>query len=422
MHQAARYAIHCIAMSEFPIRRNTALLAGAMAMQSATLQLSAAMSSITFVLVTGISSLLGLGPALTMVAAALTAFPAGRLMDRIGRIPVLAGGFLAGALGTALMSLGARNHSSLAAIPGFILLGAAGATGQLARAAAGDMYPAARRARGIAYVMFGSVFGAILGPLVFAPIFRGRELSAETLVLPWLAATGMMLIAFLIVINVRPDPKRIAESIEADSGGIASPASAAAPLTAILKRSGVATAVISGVASFATMAAVMNLTGYIVVQHHHHPQHLVFPIIGAHVLGMYLLMPAVGWIVDRAGRLRTLAIGLLILALSTAGLTWFESVVPLAILLFGLGLGWNFSFVAATSQLADLAAPMERGKLLGFNDFVAGLSGAVLVLLGGFVLDDFGVAALALGASAIALAPIVFILVSGRVPPVRQRA
>ena len=90
-------------MTTFPIRRNAALLAGAMAMQSAALQLSAAMSSITFALVTGITSLLGVGPALTMVAAALSAQPAGRLMDRRGRIPVLAAGFLIGAIGTVLL-------------------------------------------------------------------------------------------------------------------------------------------------------------------------------------------------------------------------------------------------------------------------------------------------------------------------------
>ncbi|MEJ7760308.1 MAG: MFS transporter [Gemmatimonadaceae bacterium] len=409
-------------MNDFPVRRNTALLAAAMAMQSATFQLSAAMSSITFVLVTGTTSLLGLGPALTMVAAALTALPAGRLMDRVGRIPVLAGGFLAGASGTALLSLGAHTHSALAAIPGFILLGAAGATGQLARAAAGDMYPASRRARGIAYVLFGSVFGAILGPLVFAPIFRGRELSAQTLVLPWLAASAMMLIAFLIVINIRPDPKRIAESIEKGDSIPPSPALAASPLAAILRRPGVAVALIAGVVSFAIMGAVMNLTGYVVVQHLHHPQHMVFPIIGAHVLGMYLFMPAVGWVVDRAGRTRTLAAGLAILAVSTAGLTWSESVVPVAILLFGLGLGWNLSFVAATSQLADLASATERGKLLGFNDLLAGLSASVLVLLGGFVLDDYGVAALSLGASAIAVAPIVFILMSGHSSTAQSQA
>jgi MFS family permease len=154
----------------------------------------------------------------------------------------------------------------------------------------------------------------------------------------------------------------------------------------------------------------MNLTGYVVVEHRHHAQHLVFPIIGAHVVGMYLLMPVVGWIVDRVGRGRTLAAGLTLIALSTASLTYFEGVFPIGFSLFGLGLGWNASFVAATTLLADLAAPSERGRLLGFNDLMASLTGAALVLLGGYVLDDFGVAALAFGASVVALAPIVFIV------------
>ena len=35
------------------------------------------------------------------------------------------------------------------------------------------MYPPERRARGISYVLFGSVFGAILGPAVFGPLFAG---------------------------------------------------------------------------------------------------------------------------------------------------------------------------------------------------------------------------------------------------------
>ena len=401
---------------DFPVVRNTVLLAAAMAVNSATLQLVAAVSAITFVLVTGVSGLLGLGPALFLVSAALTAFPAGRLMDRVGRVPVLAAGFVVGSVGAALTSLGAYYESTWAAIPGFILIGAAGATGQLARAAAGDMYPIERRARGIAYVMFGAVFGAILGPAVFAPIFRGRELSAEALALPWLAGAGMMVIALAVVVNIRPDPKRIAEAIEARGREVELPPVPAAPMREILRRPGVVPAMLAGVVSFAVMVAVMNLTGYVVVEHRHHAQHLVFPIIGAHVLGMYLLMPVVGWIVDRVGRPPTLAGGLVLVAASTAGLTWLEAVVPIAILLFGLGLGWNVSFVAATTQLADLAAPAERGKLLGFNDLLAGLSGAAFVLLGGYVLDDFGVTALALGASLVALAPIAFILLISRAP------
>ena len=332
-------------------------------------------------------------------------------MDRVGRVPVLAGGFALGTVGAGLTSLGAYLVSGWIAVPGFILVGAAGATSQLARAAAGDMYPPERRARGISYVMSGAIVGAILGPLVFAPIFKGRQLSAPALALPWLAGGALMLVALAIVLNIRPDPKRIAELIDAGAGRISQPGPpAAAPLGELLRRQGVVPAMFVGVVSYAIMVSMMNLTGYIVVHQLHHPQHVIFPIIGAHVLGMYLLMPVVGWIVDRVGRPRALAGGLIILAGSTAGLMWFESVVPIAILLFGLGLGWNVSFVAATTQLANLASPAERGKLLGFNDLIAGLTGATFVLLGGYVLNSLGVTALALGAALIALAPILMVL------------
>jgi MFS family permease len=403
-------------MTDFPVRRNTVLLAAAMAVNSATLQLVAAVSAITFVLVTGQSRLLGLGPALFLLSAALTSFPAGRLMDRVGRVPVLAGGFALGSAGAALTALGAWQESTLAVIPGFVLIGAAGATGQLARTAAGDMYPMARRARGIAYVMFGAVFGAILGPAVFAPIFRGRDLEAAALAVPWLAGAAMMVVALAVVVNVRPDPKQIAEALEGLRPDASSRAPEAAPLGELLRRPGVLPAMLAGIVSFAVMVAIMNLTGYVVVEHRHHAQHLVFPIIGAHVLGMFLLMPAVGWVVDRVGRPPTLAGGLALIAASTAGIVWWEAVVPTAILLFGLGLGWNFSFVAATTALADCAAPHERGKLLGFNDLLAGFTGAAFVLLGGYVLDEVGVNALALGASLVALVPIAFIFLLGRAP------
>jgi hypothetical protein len=62
--------------AELPIRRNTILLASTMAVFSAVVQLVAAVSSITFVLVTGVEGLLGLGPAIFLTASALTAVPA----------------------------------------------------------------------------------------------------------------------------------------------------------------------------------------------------------------------------------------------------------------------------------------------------------------------------------------------------------
>ena len=294
-------------------------------------------------------------------------------------------------------------------------VGAASGTALLARAAAGDMYPPERRAHGIALVLFGAVFGAILGPLVFSPLLHGRELDGDALAVLWLAAGGFMLVALALVLFVRPDPRRIAEILHTDAGG--APPGAAAPLSEIIRRPGVIPALLAGQASFAVMVGVMTLTGAIVVDHQHHAGHNVFPIIGAHVLGMYALVLVIGQLIDRIGRTPALAGGLLVMAVSVSSLLWVESVAATAVVLFGLGIGWNLSFVAATAELADRAGLSERGRLLGFNDLLAGLTGAGLAMLGGVALSALGVAALAIGGTVLVVAPAVWILLRHRPVP-----
>src|SRR5947199_1965988 len=218
------------------VRRNTLLLATTLAINSAVVQLVAAVSSLTFVLVTGVKGLLGLGPAIFPVAAACTAAVAGRAMDRYGRRPVLILGFIVGATGCAVTALGTHVGSTVAVILGFILAGSSSASSLLVRTAAGDMYPPVRRARGISYVLFGSVFGAILGPTVFSPLFAGKDVKADSLTVPWLTAGGIALVALVIVQFVRPDPKLIAELIGSRSDATPAPA---APLGDLVRRPGV---------------------------------------------------------------------------------------------------------------------------------------------------------------------------------------
>ena len=405
-------------MPELNVRRNTFLLAATLAINSCVFQLAAAVSSLTFVLITGVTGLLGLGPAIYLASSGVAALPAGRAMDRFGRIPVIRAGFLLAAGGCGLIALATRSLSSPQLIVGMCLTGAGSGVALLSRTAAGDMYPPERRARGISYVLFGSVFGAILGPAVFSPLFAGKHVEADALTVPWLAAAGIALLAAAVVSLVRPDPKQIAETL----GTTTAASEPAAPLAEILRRPGVIPALIAALASFSVMVSVMNLTGYVVVQHHHHTQQDVFPIIGAHVLGMYALVLVVGPLIDRIGRGVSLWSGLVLMAVSCIGITWFESVVGSAVLLFGLGLGWSISFVAATAQLADRTSPAERGKLLGFNDQLAAFLAAGLALLGGYALDAIGVAALAIGATVIVVSPIVLIARPRATAPPAQEA
>ena len=392
------------------VRRNTALLAASLAANTGMLQLNAAIASITLVLVVDVEGLLGLGPAIVLAAGALAALPAGRLMDRIGRVPVLAGGFAAGIVGCLLAAAGSASASPVLVFAGLVGVGVASGLALLARTAAGDMYPPERRARGIALVLFGAVFGAILGPLVFSPLLSGRKLDGDSLALLWLAASGFMVAGLGLVLGVRPDPRKIAEMISPPRTGGPAPA---APLRELLRRPGVIPAIVAAQASFGVMVGLMTLTGAVVVDHHHHAGHLVFPIIGAHVVGMYALVLVVGDIIDRIGRTPALSGGLLLMAISALSLTWITGVAATAVALFGLGLGWNLSFVAATAELADRTQPSERGRLLGFNDLLSGLTGATLALLGGVTLTEAGVAALAVGATVLVIAPAPWILRTG---------
>ena len=163
------------------------------------------------------------------------------------------------------------------------------------------------------------------------------------------------------------------------------------------------------------MAGVMNLTGYIVVGHHH-AQADVFTVISLHIVGMYALVLVIGALVDRVGRRPTLLWGMAIMAVSTVLLGFVDSIAWMSVSLFLLGLGWNLAYISATAELVTHATPVERGRLVGFTDLAAGLLAAALALLGGVAYTEWGVAAVAVGATLAVVVPAAGILFTRRPP------
>jgi MFS family permease len=263
------------------------------------------------------------------------------------------------------------------------LCGAAQSIVLLSRAAAAEMFPPQRRARGISIVLFGVVSGAIWGPLVFGPMFADRPLTPHELVVPWLAAGAFPLVGLVLSRWVRPDPKTLGAPYAAHEDR------PPAPLAEILRRPGVTTALVGAVSSFAVMVGVMNLAGYVAVGHGHHTGD-VFTIISVHIVGMYGLILVVGELVERIGRTRSIVGGLTIMAAANAGLVRLDSIAGMSLSLFGLGLGWCLSYVAATTELVGLAGSAERGRLIGFTDLLSSLVAAALVLAGGVIYSGAG--------------------------------
>jgi MFS family permease len=392
------------------------LLAGGMAALYGMLQLAAGTATLTFEEVGGSEALAGFAPAIFLVTAALAALPAGGLMDRHGRAPVLAAGFAAGIAGCLVEALGVSSDSMVLALLGFALVGVSVGTVQLSRTAAADMYPPERRARGISLVLFGAVFGALLGPLLFVPLLEGHEGHGSALSSAWIGAGGFVLVGLLLMFCLRPDPQRIANALGHDQPTGGGPAGPAAPLRDILKRPGVLPPLLASAASFSAMVPMMTLVGSALVDHGH-SESAVIPVVAVHFVGMFGLFAIVGRVIERVGTAPCLSGGLLLLAACSAALLGTVESVPLtAVALMGVGLGWNFAFVAATAELSDRVSPAERGTMLGFADQVSALSCAALVVLGGLGLAAIGLATVALGAAAVAALPALWILRSAAQP------
>jgi MFS family permease len=392
------------------VRRNALLLAAGLVCNSGMFQLAAALSSLTLVGVTGITGILGLGPAIFLASGGLSVGPAGRLMDRVGRMPVIRGAFAAGAIGCGTVGGGCALVSGAVVALGLALVGASASIVLLSRAAAAEMFDPSRRARGMSFVLFAAVSGAIWGPVLFGPLFAHRTMMAHDLAWPWLLGIPFMLAGFAISSFVRPDPKEIAARYPSERQG------EVAPLARILRRPGVPTAMLAAVSSFAVMAGVMNLAGYMAVGRGHHEDD-VFTMISLHIVGMYGLVLVVGDLIDRFGRRLALSGGLALMAVSNAALAWLDGVWGMSIALLGLGLGWNFSYVAATTQLVSLTSPSERGRLVGFSDLLSSLVAATLALLGGLVYTASGAAALSLCAAALAALPAAWLAARFRYNP-----
>src|SRR3954447_20094771 len=223
------------------------------------IQLAVALGTVTIVAVTGIEGILGLGPAVFLLAGAVAVGPAGRISDRFGRMPVIRTGFVLGTLGPLATAAGGAARrvpapgcaagSGPLVFAGLALCGAAQSIVLLSRAAAAEMFEPSRRARGMSIVLFGVVSGAIWGPLVFGPMFSGREMTPHDLVVPWLAAGVFTLAGLAISFGVRPDPKELSKVWTTDE----QEAETAAPARELLTRPGVPTAMLGAVASFAVL-------------------------------------------------------------------------------------------------------------------------------------------------------------------------
>ena len=349
----------------------------------------------------GGSAFAGLPGAAIVLGSATASQLLSRLMVRHGRRAGLTLGYGIGAAG----AVGAGAAVILGSFPLFLLstvfMGCANASNQLSRYTAADMYDETKRATAIGLVVWGSTFGAVVGPNLVT--IAGD--AAEIFSLPRLAGTyGVPIIfvtaaALLTLVSLRPDPASLAPVTVAETPG------GGASVAQIVVRPRVFAAIIALVIGQVVMVLVMTMTPLHMADHGHGLD-AVGLVISGHTFGMFALSPLSGRLASRFGTPLVIAAGLAVLAFSSA----LAAVAPpdggviLFVALFLLGWGWNLGFVAGSALLTEGLSVSERTRLQGVTDALIWSSAAAAALGSGVVVAAASYTALGLlGAALIGL-------------------
>lgn len=353
----------------------------------------------------------GIPVTLFAVASALTAPFAGRLTDRFNRRPVLAAGQALAGLGSLVAGLSLLWGTFAGFLAGVLVMGAGTGATLLARSAAADMYPAQRRAGGMSLVITGGAVGAIFGPMLLG-LVTGSGTTRLQITLPWLILPLFNVLAIAAIATIRPDPRRIAADLDRYYPGETSAQDAAMstapprPLSEMLRLPPVIVAVASTALVQAGMVMLM-VTASLSLKLHGHGES-VYGVMTGHFVGMLGLSLLIGRIADRLGRRAVIMGGALIYISGALTAPLFESPLYNAASLFMVGLGWSLCYVAGNAVLADVSRPLERGRTIGGNDLLVGLTGAAASLTGGLLLGGAGY--LTVGAVGLALGVVPFLL------------
>ncbi len=351
--------------------------------------------------ITGTNAWTGLPVAVGALGTALASWPLAAFMARAGRRPGLVLGYGLAVTGAALGMCGVLLRRFPLLLLGMGLFGIANTSNLLARYAAADVSPGARRGQAMGLIIWGSTAGSIIGPnLMSLAVEVGRPFGLSSVASAFLISlAGYSVASLLVQILLRPDPLAIARLIH-ERGSVPRLAEQARSLGAILRDPRVRIALGTLMSSQLVMIGTTSTSPVHLHDHGHHV-HTIGLAVSIHLGGMYIASPLSGWLCDRFGRLPIIGLGGLVLvgAVSLAGLAPGSESGLIMLGLFLNGVGWNLAFVAGSALLTDALSPAERTSVQGMADLIMGLMGALGSAAGGLVLGTWGFPALnALGA------------------------
>jgi MFS family permease len=356
--------------------RNAVVLAAAQALGGANTAVIVATGGIAGSLLAPSPLLATLPISVMVVGIWIGTLPVGMLAKAYGRRFALQAGAAAGAL-SGIVSCAAMLSGSFALLLfGMLGGGLYAAANQSYRFAAADTASAHFRARAVSWVLAGGVFSAIIGPQIV--ILTKNVWPAYLFAATYLAQSACAVLAVAVLALLRvPRPA----TVETFADG--------RPLAEIVRKPRFIVAASCGLASYAMMNLMMTSAPLAMVMCNHSIGDAALGIQW-HVIGMYAPSFFTGALIARLGLRAIMAAGLaLIVAAAIVALTGV-ALWNFWISLLLLGVGWNFSFIGATTLVTECCGPHERNKVQAFNDFLIFGSMAIASFSSGALLARYG--------------------------------
>lgn len=304
--------------------------------------------------------------------------PASLITARLGRRRGFVLGNLCGLAGAGLAVLAlSLQHFGLFLFSTW-LVGIGIGFGQLYRFAAMEAAPPEQRERAIGLVMGGGVLAAFFGPW----LARTSHTLADT---PFLGSFIGLAALYLLALGLLAFI-RLPQDTEADRQSSDVPAR---QLSHIMRQPTFLLAVLSAMVGYGVMNLAMTATPLAMATAGHDFDH-VADTIQWHVVAMFLPSFFTGRLTARFGAGTMIISGCAFLLASLITAQYLSGTTGFFLGLILLGIGWNFTFLPATSLLTTCYQPSEKARTQAANEFLVFTTGAITALLAGPLVSSIG--------------------------------
>jgi MFS family permease len=296
-------------------------------------------------------------------------------------------------------------HSFPAFVGALALFGLGNGTSQQQRRlSAADMYPPELRARGLGFVLTGSLIGALGGPLLIgaAGLLAGAH-GLDQVSLSWFLVPLVLVPSLVLILLIRPDPREIALRLERfypgyrspSAGEATRPAASASSLWSFVRFYPHLAAYVCMFVLYANMSMMMALAP-MAMSAEGMTLTAISITVAIHVTGMYAFSLPMGRVADALGRRRVMFAGVGLSTLGTVLVALTASYFLIVLGLFLIGLGWCCGNVSTAALVADTTPPQIRGSAMGANSSFSAAGSVSAPLLGGLLLARLGAGSLVL--------------------------